>query len=318
MPTKERGDNINVAKNIKTYVLKTMLKDTTLSDEAFGVLVVLQPFSSCEQTLISTQYINYLLTERELSKVEKNSLKAGLQELIEKGYVKVIKELDSLSMQMVCDLTPLYIPNNGVDYFVVIDMEEVQRIMSITTKTNKFKLLRYYISIISHFNYSKKINEKYRGKICSIALEDINCSVPAITAIRYNEILEEKELLYIFRSEELIVSNKNGKVTGSYNIYSRFSDEALCKEYALSHSTIGKKIDIDKANQQRGLAQKYIAFCKGKKYSIETIKEIYIYCLEWNELQQQKVKEDTMPGHKPRKAAIKDLSVFDEYLYDLI
>lgn len=258
------------------------------------------------------------MTDRKFKRVENENIRAGIQELIEKGYIKVIKELDAMFLHIVCDLTPLYIPNNGEEYFVIVDTDEVRRIMSVSSKTDIFKLLRYFISVVSHFNHSKEIDKRYRGRICNIALEDIHYSVPARTAIRYNEILEEKELLYVFRSEDLHISNKSGKVTGSNNIYSRFSDEALCKEYALSHSTVGKKIDMDKANQQRDLAQKYIAFCKGKKYSIETIKEIYTYCLEWNELQQQKVKADTMPGHKPRKAAIKDLSVFDEYLYDLI
>ena len=301
------------------YILKKNLTDKTLSDAAFCIWAVLQPFSSAKDPLLlSYRYIAYLLCNREATRAESEFIKSGFEELTARGNVKIVKKLGNA--EFVCDITGLYF-QTGEEFFAVVQYEELHRIMAIDTKTDKCKLFRYYASIVGCFNHSKNLDEKYRGKVCGISLESINPLIPRKTALRYNEVLEENELLYVFRFDDILLGSDGQSITRIPNTYGRYRDRELCKSFAIhyqstygwNHKKESYQADIEKANQRRSLAQKYANMVKGKTYDDQTVKEVYEWAVEWNRKHRKAYDDEIAKGYEAELIQ-KDMSMFDKYL----
>lgn len=283
------------------YIKKSMLRDKDISDSAFLIIAALQPYSNSKNDLlITTEFLCYLIYNREVTKTESTYISNGLKELIDKNII-VLKQMITKN-QYVCDVTGLFI-NKG-DFFVTVSYDEMRNILSIDSKTDKPKLFRYFCCIVSCFNYSKNLEERYRGKICGVSIDTIT-DLPIRTAIRYNEILEDNKFIFIFRYEDVL--RNNDRFVKIPNTYSRYEDMELCKDYAVyyqsqygwNHMQETKSLTLLNANKNRALGQKYVQLCKGKKYDKETIKDIYNWVIEWN----------SNPEHSNCQ---KDLSVFEE------
>ena len=267
----------------RIYIKKKYLEDVFLSDYAFTIMAALQPYSNNKnEMLLTAEFVSYLVFGRAATRKELYIIKAGLEELIEADIIKVNCELTK--SQFVCDISSLYF-EQGTEFFVIIDYEELHKIMNIETKSDKYKMFRYFVSIVGHFNLSGFIDEKYRGKVCGYAIEDINELIPKRTAIRYNEILEENKLIYIHRSDDILYNGEFNEFKRIVNAYGRYEDQELIEEFASkyqdhygwNHIKERKKSEHEAANKNRALGQKYKNYVNGKQYDEETVEEI----LQW-------------------------------------
>lgn len=267
----------------RIYIKKKYLEDVFLSDYAFTIMAALQPYSNSKnEMLLTAEFASYLVFGRVATRKELYIIKAGLEELIEADIIKVNCELTK--SQFVCNVSSLYF-EQGTEFFVMVDYEELHKIMNIETKSDKYKMFRYFVSIVGHFNLSESIDKKYRGKVCGYTIEDINELIPKRTAIRYNEILEENKLIYIHRSDDILYNGEFNEFKRIVNAYGRYEDQELIEEFASkyqndygwNHIKERKKSEHEVANKNRALGQKYKNYVNGKQYDKETVEEI----LQW-------------------------------------
>lgn len=265
------------------YIKKKYLEDESISDSAFTIMAALQPYSNNKNDILLTaEYLSYLIFKREATRKELYIIKAGFEELIESKIIKVNYDLGK--SQYICDITNLYLGKN-TEYFVTIEYEELYKIMNIETKSDKFKMFRYFTSIVGCFNLSTNIDEKYRGKVCGYSIDVINELIPKRTAIRYNEILEENKLIYIHRSDDILFDSDSNEIKRIINTYGRYENKDLIEEFALkyqndfgwNHIKKKKKSETETANRNRALGQMYKNYNNGKQYEPEIVEEI----LKW-------------------------------------
>lgn len=303
------------------FIIKRITEDKTLSDNAFAVWCALR---SIIQMNISEYFISYNLISNALygrvpERKEQIVIKKGYDELKRKGFIKEVCVYTKKEFK--ADLSKLYF-NNSNEYFSDLTDKEMRKIMNIQTTVSNCKLLRYFTCMIGTFNRSDSIEDIYRGKIGGMSLEHFNdlIGISKKTASDYNKILEDNKLLFVIRHKDFLQSvNSKGQsqLREIPNTYSRWCDKALAKQFAENtHGYIyfhqQKDIKSTKANEKRGLAQKYNAFCKGKEYDIETIKAMYEYCKTWNENQLAYHNKQISLGYD-HELKEKDLSVFHNY-----
>lgn len=300
------------------YIVKRILNDESISDNAFVVWSALQPLCNNEDLLLSINYIGYLIYGRKPKRKEYDNIQAGFKELIDSGVIQITEQLSQT--EYVCNLYALYLKPN-TEYFCVIYYDELHKIMNLDVKTDKFKLFRYFVCIVSCFNFSKNIDEIYRGKICGVSVDSICSLIPKTTALRYNDILEENKIIFIFRFDDFLLSDYWG-INKIPNAYSRYEHKDLCITFAATYqSTYGynayttrKVKEKEAANYSRSMAQKYNHFQKGKRYDDETIREIYEWAIQYNAESKRKYDEALNQGYKPEEPKYKDVTIFDEYI----
>lgn len=267
----------------KIYIKKKYLEDEILSDCAFTIMAALQPYcNNKNDMLLTAEYVSYLIFGREPTRRELYSIKAGLEELIEHKIIKTICKLNK--SQFVCDISNLYFAQ-GTEYFVTIDYDELQNIMNIDNNSDKFKLFRYFVSIVGHFNFSSYVDKEYRGKICAFAINEINELIPKRTAINYNEILEENKFIYIYRFDDIFYNSNDNELKRIINVYGRYENKDLVEDFASKyqekygwkHIKERKKSEHKIADRNRALGQYYKNYVNGKEYDEETVEEI----LQW-------------------------------------
>lgn len=307
------------------FIVKRVTEDKTLSDNAFAVWCALRSImqKNINEYFVSYNLISDALYGRPPERKELISIKKGYEELKDKRFIKEICSYTKREYKV--DLSALYFKKE-YEYFSDITDEEMQHIMNIKTNVSNCKLLRYFTCMIGTFNRSSDLDDCYKGKIGGMSLVCFNelIGISKKTASDYNKILEENEVLFVIRHKDFIQgTNAKGQseLREIPNTYSRWCDKELAKRF--TENTHGyiyfqdqKGMQIEKANHKRGMAQKYIALCKGKKYDIETLREIYCYCIEWNENQLVYHNEQISLGYK-HELQQKDMSVFDDYLLDI-
>lgn len=307
----------------KIYVVKSITNNREISDEAVGVWAVLQPYAQgkdCIQ-IVTAKFLGWLLYGRDVTRKEKDGISKGFKELIKLGYITIVEKLDN---EYICDLSKLYFQQKS-EYFTMISYEEIRKIMNLGNKLCRYKILRYFLCIVGAFNNSNDIEAEYRGKVTALTMSYIDrelMDIPKPTALKYNNLLEKGRLLYIYRFNDITV--KNDKVSKIPNVYSRYEDSKICIKYSVQHqnhfgiksSNIRRKVDKEKADEKRSLAQKYRALCKGKEYDINTIKKIYEYCVEYNENSFKEYNNNLSKDFTPELNQ-KNMDVFDKYLEEI-
>lgn len=137
------------------------------------------------------------------------------------------------------------------------------------------------------------------------------------TIIRYNKILEDTGLLYIYRSNDFLISKDSGEILRLTNIYGRPEDKIYIDAYAVNQQKYKDSYryvenNISKANTKRRLAQMYNQICKNNdsKYSEEDIKQIYAYVMQENHKYEATYKKNNDESYLEK---IRDIRVFDKY-----
>lgn len=248
------------------------------------------------------------------------NFKNGYEELFEVG---IIKKIDSRNKYDVIDCNNLFLLNEN-DYFTIITYEELLKIFQIKD-VNNFLLLKYFIFLIGTISSTIEVylpSGKHKTRVLgTLTIEYISklSGISERSIIEYNKILESNGLIYIYRHNDFILQKDTGELSRLINIYGRLEDKEYIDTFAAnqkSYKSSYKYIEnnIKKANQKRRLAQMYNQISKGNdsKYSIEDIKEIYLYILHENKKYENTYKKT---GDVTCLEKIRNIKVFQKYDY---
>lgn len=283
----------------KIGVNTKIVDDLNLNAEAISVVVslngVLSDFNTTMPLTILS--IGYYMFNRKPTIRERESIKVGIENLIKYGYVKIVEEYSK--QDTLYDLRNIF--TDLQSFYILVFPKEISKILNIDKKVNKYKLLRFYLVILSTINSKKKFGFTSQELLCQKA----NISIDTLR--KYNNILIESELLYIQKHtgeyKRWVDQNGVTHVEGISNTYCRYEDRDTCIKDSKNASIHRGQLNIDLLNYRRKLKQKYNAMKKGKAYTEDEIIEIYNFMKTQNEIKQKEGSED-----------LYDLSMFDKYI----
>lgn len=215
------------------------------------------------------------------------------------------------------DLQPLKIEKG--EYFVKLSQQEVQKIYNLEVK-NKHALMRYYAVMMGSINFEAtvevdgELKSNFIGFMSVEYLATISC-ISKSSALRYNEILEQNNIIYIHRSK--FYDEVNGQIQSQTNHYGRRADAKFIYHYAQNYALhqknkVKKKSDGD---LKRSMMQKYNALLRGVEYPYSEILQIQKFIQKHNEKQKQIIAENkTKDVTRRAQAALKDEAIFESIL----
>lgn len=247
----------------------------------------------------------------------KESIMDGLIALEMMGLIKTIEEISKT--EAVYDLSDLFID----DYYVILDVDEIHSICNLNEKVDKFGVLRYFACMVGTIDYNSHIYigsgsdcksvSNFVGYMPQEYLSSL-CGIPTTSIINYNRILEDNNLIYIYRHNSY--RTEDGVLRSINNHYGRIENAEYIIQFAEQYEDVTgneKTVQAKKdANYRRSMAQKYRALCNGKEYSEMEIEEIKEYVSKNNEkyenLMLLTTDDATIKGYCDK---ILDMSVFD-------
>lgn len=243
-----------------------------------------------------------------------NNIIYAIRGLIQKNVINASKQQNSVY----CIDTRSLRTDCTEEKYIVIEHKDIKKIVLSDYKC-KFQLLRYYLCLLSTVNSSVLVrldNGTQKSNVVGWQtqkhLSDISALSPS-TVIRFNKILEDLKLIYICRSCDF--SLIHGELSRIPNVYGRYCDKEYIQKYAYEYSkhnngykTVHEKVAT--SNKQRELALKYRWLCKGKKYPLNEVQEIYNYIIQANKKYKELYETE---GNAVYLDKIKDLTVFDSY-----
>lgn len=297
----------------KMIIDKNRCYDRDIGDEAFIVYCILRSSVYQKDDIYhrSIAYFGYELYERVITKTEESLIHKGLNELIDKKIISVVCKLTDT--EYIVNVSNI---NKASKLFVSVNTSDVRKIMNISTKINKFTLLRYYITLLSTFKVDKSETSGKVGYMSQSYIKGLaGISIPTMN--KYNKVLEDNKIIFIEKSsdhEEYYDNSGNHRITKFRNVYTRYEDRNLASKYANTYSSYNfdKKIDAN-VNKSRKYVQMYNAMLKGKEYDHDTVSEIYKGIKCWNEDKKSKYEAQIKKGLSPAEPKYKDLSVFERY-----
>jgi len=235
---------------------------------------------------------------------------SGIDNLVDIGLIKILK---TGKYHFIIDKSNLVFDSQK-EGFLTIDSDEVLKIF--TEDKDNFKLLQYYVVLISTIssNTSVNINGKSIGNIVgNYPLKRISllANVSEKTAYKYNAILEDLKLIYVYRYMHR-PSNSDHYQT---NIYGRYCNKICIESYVINNLKFLPTDDIithrKEVNYRRSMTQKYLAMVKnGKKYPTDVTKNVYNFIIAENEKYQNLYESS---GDETYLSKIRDVGIFDKY-----
>ena len=264
------------------FLKREIIESENLTEKGVSVYVALRRII---QKDVNEYFVSYNMIAYQLTGVGKNkramidSVKEGLQELIENNLIPVVEEVGK--SEFVLELSQICL-NAEKDYFIKVEEEEVHKIFSIEDKTDKFKALRYFIAMIGTFN-----NAEGYSKVGYMA-QDYFVSRKIISKTQVyviTKVLEDNGLIFVYRSGKMII-DVNGSIKKIINCYGRAKDEQFITNFGIQHEktcgiTDEKKVVRMKAkeNQDKGQQEESrygISMCE-KKESTKVETSSYVY-----------------------------------------
>jgi hypothetical protein len=298
----------------QVFVSRKIIDDTNLSNDAFTVYVGLQMMIREKEYsyLVCPETLKCILADEDIFNENKLLfIKRGMEELIKKKYIKIIRKLTNHYGGLYhIDLSSIYGANIP---FVKVNVSDIHKIFSSSVKV-KQGLFRYYCKILSLIG-----NNSY----CQASFEDINKdihlgSVP--TMIRWNEILGQNDLGLLY------ISHRNGFAQRKNNTSTPLPNRYYKPEYKIEAILWRSKLNTNIHHDGQGsklhpnsVLKKYDWFVNGKEYSYDELKDMYHSLVLYNHdviKKNKKYRDENRPESWQKK--IKDLTVFKEYdFYDL-
>lgn len=272
---------------------------------------------------ITVQQITYHLTENVNHLKSRNRMvdyiKCGLNELIENN---VISKIDEIQKHYILDCSNLWIDTEFTNY-TVLNFSEVQRIFQ-AENINNFLLLRYFIFLVG--TISSKINvylengeckNRVVGNFTIDYLSELS-GISERSIIEYNKILEELDLLYVFRQQDFVI-DKDNNIKHLSNIYGRPCDIEYIKAFATNQQKYYEsyryvKNNTLKANNSRRLAQMYQQLLKGggTDYTNGEVLDIYNYVISENKKYERLYEKK---GYEEYLDKIRDTDIFKKFKF---
>lgn len=256
-------------------------------------------------------------------------LSDGLNELIIKRYIEIVA--NNADKDYILDISNLIIDNNSdgskdKTFFVVIDSDEIHKIMNLDSRLDKFSVLRYFMCMLSTVNYSATyydvMGKEYINFVGFVTNDYIGslCGVASYTTYdKYNHLLEANEMIYIYR-HNILIRDEKGQLKNLPNHYGRYKDKELIIGYAISRENfeLGEDIVDKKANESRSLMQKYYCMVKyGTEYPEKETERIHRYVHYRNQQNEKKYNQAKEKGYSGEEFLDKIVpeDVFQKYDY---
>ena len=198
--------------------------------------------------------------------------------------------------------------------------------MSLDSRLDKFSVLRYFMCMLSTVNYSATyydvMGKEYYNFVGFMTNDYIGslCGVTSYTTYdKYNHLLEDSELIYIFR-HSVMLRDEKGQLKNLSNHYGRFKDKELIIGYAVNRENfeLGEDAVDKRANESRSLMQKYYCMVKyGTEYPEKETKRIHRYVHYRNQQNEKMYKQAIEKGYSGEGFLDKIVSedVFQKYDY---
>ena len=299
---------------------------------AYTALRMIQNLSANEyyvnMKLLAYQLSNNLMFSRKYM----DRLSDGLNELVIKKYIMIVA--NNADKDYILDIGNLIIDNYSGEnkdktFFVVIKSEEVHKIMNMDIRLDKFSVLRYFICMLSTINhnatYYDVMGNTYNNFVGFMTNDYIGslCGVTSYTTYdKYNHLLEDNELIYIYRHSVLIRDEK-GQLKNLPNHYGRYKDKELIIGYSVNRENfeLGEETIDKRANESRSLMQKYYCMVKyGIEYPKEETKRIHRYVHYRNKQNEKKYEQEIEKGYSGEeflnKIVPEDVFFKYEYLFN--
>lgn len=196
---------------------------------------------------------------------------------------------------------------------------DIDKIMKSSMST-KLQLFRYYVFLMDSINTKTTVflvDGKSKNNVIGHQTQESLSAISGLstrTIIRYNELLEKLNVIYVCRSDDFKLDEK-GLVSQFPNVYGRYVNMEYILKYAKdykefkgSYKQVQKR--KNKTNDNRRLAQEYNWLCKGSNYEDDEIVRIYAYIVQNNKKYEALYDKE---GNEDYLNKIKDLSVFDNY-----
>ena len=278
-------------------------------------LKVLCPLQEIEEYYISMDSLLYAMYKKtDVGKKTRCRVYEAMQNLIDTGVISAERHDRCgylIETQSLCFDT-------SKEHFVIVYSEDMDAIMK-SDCTVRVQLVRYYIylmstisSKISVYNDEGIPKNNIIGNQPQIYLSYLT-GISTHTIMRYNRILEDIRVIYIYRANDFFVTDNGLKQIT--NVYGRYAD----KEYLIKYGNNLKEQygsynhaykTKSETNTKRRLAQMYIQLCKGKTYLDDEIREIYDYIISQNKKYRSLAESEQ---NKSYLENIKDETVFRQF-----
>ena len=276
---------------------------------------------------VSVNRLAYALVgDMDYEKVLIDSLVRGIAELSGGKWISIRKDLSTkASYEYVLDLSAMWLDTDK-DKFIIVSPNEVYKIMTCNeVMKKKISMLKYFMALISTFDWAldSKIGHMSQQFIADQADNSVR------TCQRYNDILEEMEMIFVYKSNDKV--RINDKLKQIKNCYSRFEDKYACEQYAsnyenmygVEHKIVQSKKNKSQADHNRRLGAIYNQICfNNTDYDKETIKEVYKYINNKNKALQDEIDAKYAQTYltdsdkayiEGLEAQKRDISVFEQF-----
>ena len=276
---------------------------------------------------VSVNRLAYALVgDMDYEKVLIDSLVRGIAELSGGKWISIRKDLSTkASYEYVLDLSAMWLDTDK-DKFIIVSPNEVYKIMTCNeVMKKKISMLKYFMALISTFDWSldSKIGHMSQQFIADQADNSVR------TCQRYNDILEEMEMIFVYKSNDKV--RINDKLKQIKNCYSRYADKYACEQYAsnyenmygVEHKIVQSKKNKSQADHNRRLGAIYNQICfNNTDYDKETIKEVYKYINNKNKALQDEIDAKYAQTYltdsdkayiEGLEAQKRDVSVFEQF-----
>ena len=276
---------------------------------------------------VSVNRLAYALVgDMDYEKVLIDSLVRGIAELSCGKWISIRKDLSTkASYEYVLDLSAMWLDTDK-DKFIIVSPNEVYKIMTCNEKMDKkIRMLKYFMALISTFDWAldSKIGHMSQQFIADQADNSVR------TCQRYNDILEEMEMIFVYKSNDKV--RINDKLKQIKNCYSRYEDKYACEQYAsnyenmygVEHKIVQSKKNKSQADHNRRLGAIYNQICfNNTDYDKETIKEVYKYINNKNKALQDEIDAKYAQTYltdsdkayiEGLEAQKRDISVFEQF-----
>lgn len=267
-----------------------------------------------------------------------DALQRGIYELVYGNSLAIVKDFSSKnSYEYLLDFTNMYLDKEK-DNFIIITSDEVYKILVCNeVMKKKISMLKYFVALISTFNWSKSMSclenmPNLQGKIGAMSMEYIATQADNSqrTCIRYNDILVDMKMIYVYKSNDKI--REGDKLKQIKNCYSRYKDKNLCEMYASNyenivghnHKIVRTQKKKEQADNNRRLAQIYNRICEGygDSYDEATIRDVYKYITNKNKSLQSDIDKKNSQSYlsysdqewvKNLESQIRDTLIFEQF-----
>ncbi len=314
------------------FLNSKIITNKELSSDAIAVYIALRMMQNLNT---NKYYINikllsfYLTDDIIIGRKYAERLSKGLNELAVKNYIKIV--VNNNEKDYILDISNLFIDNHHNEnddkiFLIIVTSEEIHKIMNLDSRLDKFSVLRYFISMINTINYNAtyydEMGNAYNNFVGFMTNDYIGslCGVTSYTTYdKYNHLLEDNRLIYIFR-HSVMIRDEKGQLKNLPNHYGRFKDKELIIGFSVNRENfeLGEETIDKKANESRSLMQKYYCMVKyGTEYPEKETKCIHRYVHYRNQQNEKKYKQAIEKGYSGEEFLNKIVpeDVFQKYDY---